>query len=490
MAYTTINDPSAYFQIKTFTGDGNDNRAITNDGNSNLRPDWIWFKNRSTTNSHNLLDSRRGITKKLEGTNNTNAEGTTSTRLTSFDTDGFTVRTDPSVNGNGNKIIAWQWAAGGAAPTQTYRVVVVSDSGNKYRWRNSGNTATFAQSAVTLDLQEGGTYTIDGSDSTMGSHPIKLSTTSDGTHGGGSSYNTGVTYKLDGSTVTESAYVSGYSSATTRQLVITVAASAPTLYYYCHYHSGMGGQINTNSEFGSTNFDGSILSTVTANTTSGFSIATWTGNGTAGATIGHGLGAVPHWMIVKKRSGTDSWPVYQHKVSSDPQTDYMHLNENIALTDSADRWNDTAPTSTVVSLGDAGAVNGSSATYVGYFFTQIKGFSKFGTYAANGNADGQFTYTGFRPSFLMIKCTSHTGEWFMVDTAREPSNPAGTASFLQAQSSAAEYTSTDKDIDILSNGFKNRAVTGYHNDPGRTYSYYAFAEHPFVASNNVAATAR
>ena len=108
MAYTTVNDSSAYFQIKTFTGDGNDNRAITNDGNSNLRPDWIWFKNRSTTNSHNLLDSRRGITKKLEGTNNTNAEGTTSTRLTSFDTDGFTVRTDPSVNGNTNKIIAWQ----------------------------------------------------------------------------------------------------------------------------------------------------------------------------------------------------------------------------------------------------------------------------------------------------------------------------------------------------------------------------------------------
>ena len=486
MAYTTVNDSSAYFQIKTFTGDGNDNRAITNDGNSNLRPDWIWFKNRSTTNSHNLLDSRRGITKKLEGTNNTNAEGTTSTRLTSFDTDGFTVRTDPSVNGNTNKIIAWQWAAGGAAPTQTYRVVVVSDSGNKYRWRNSGNTATFAQSAVTLDLQEGGTYTIDGSDSTMGSHPIKLSTTSDGTHGGGSSYNTGVTYKLDGSTVTESAYVSGYSSATTRQLVITVAASAPTLYYYCHYHSGMGGQINTNSEFGSTNFDGSILSTVTANTTSGFSIVTYTGNGSA-ATIGHGLNGKPGWIIVKSRSNAVDWQVYVDKFGNDDEG--LILNSNSAKFTSTNYWNNGA-TSSVFGVSSNTGVGANSYTYVAYCFEEVKGFSKFGSYAANGNADGQFTYTGFRPSFLMIKCTSHNGEWFMVDTTREPSNPAGTASFLQAQSSAAEYTSTDKDIDILSNGFKNRAVTGYHNDPGRTYSYYAFAENPLVGTNNIVGTAR
>ena len=486
MAYTTVNDSSAYFQIKTFTGDGNDNRAITNDGNSNLRPDWIWFKNRSTTNSHNLLDSRRGITKKLEGTNNTNAEGTTSTRLTSFDTDGFTVRTDPSVNGNTNKIIAWQWAAGGAAPTQTYRVVVVSDSGNKYRWRNSGNTATFAQSAVALNLQEGGTYTIDGSDSTMDSHPIKLSTTSDGTHGGGSSYNTGVTYKLDGSTVTESAYVSGYSSATTRQLVITVAASAPTLYYYCHYHSGMGGQINTNSEFGSTNFDGSILSTVTANTTSGFSIVTYTGNGSA-ATIGHGLNGKPGWIIVKSRSNAVDWQVYVDKFGNDDEG--LILNSNSAKFTSTNYWNNGA-TSSVFGVSSNTGVGANSYTYVAYCFEEVKGFSKFGSYAANGNADGQFTYTGFRPSFLMIKCTSHNGEWFMVDTTREPSNPAGTASFLQAQSSAAEYTSTDKDIDILSNGFKNRAVTGYHNDPGRTYSYYAFAENPLVGTNNIVGNAR
>ena len=288
MAYTTINDPSAHFQTKLFTGDGNDNRAITNDGNSNLRPDWIWFKNRATTNSHNVLDSVRGVTKKLEGINNNNAEGTTSTRLTSFDTDGFTVRTDPSVNGNGNGIVAWQWAAGGATPTKTYRVVVVSDSGNKYRFRNSTNTATFAQSAVTLELQSGGTYTFDQSDSTVASHPMKFSTTSDGTHGGGSSYNTGVTYKLDGSTVTESAYVSGFASATTRQIILNVQ-NTTTLYYYCHNHSGMGGQADQNATFGQTNFDGSILSRSSENPTSGLSMVLHKGTGSAG-TIGHGLG--------------------------------------------------------------------------------------------------------------------------------------------------------------------------------------------------------
>ena len=481
MAYTTVNDSSAYFQIKTFTGDGNDNRAITNDGNSNLRPDWIWFKNRSTTNSHNLLDSRRGITKKLEGTNNTNAEGTTSTRLTSFDTDGFTVRTDPSVNGNTNKIIAWQWAAGGAAPTQTYRVVVVSDGGNKYRFRNSANNATFAQSAVTLDLQEGGTYTFDVSDSSVSSHPFVI-----GTSANSNEYSTGVTYKLDGVTKTYSEYTSGFAAATSRQLIITVAASAPTLYYWCSVHSGMGGQINTNSEFGSTNFDGSILSTVTANTTSGFSIVTYTGNGSA-ATIGHGLNGKPGWIIVKSRSNAVDWQVYVDKFGNDDEG--LILNSNSAKFTSSNYWNNGA-TSSVFGVSSNTGVGANSYTYVAYCFEEVKGFSKFGSYAANGNADGQFTYTGFRPSFLMIKCTSHNGEWFMVDTTREPSNPAGTASFLQAQSSAAEYTSTDKDIDILSNGFKNRAVTGYHNDPGRTYSYYAFAENPLVGTNNIVGTAR
>ena len=271
----------------------------------NFQPDWVWGKSRDDTYDHEVYDSVRGPLKRLKP-NSTSQELTNAQNLQSFNSagggtsGGFTLGSQTNMNYNsGSDIVAWNWNAGDT-DSATYRVVVVSDSGNKYRFRNSANTATFAQSAVTLDLAEGGTYTFDGSDSTMASHPIKLSTTANGTHGGGSSYNTGVTYQLDGATVTESAYVSGYSSATSRKLIITVAASAPTLYYYCHVHSGMGGAINTNSTLGSSNFDGSTQTIVKANTTAGFSIVSYTGNDTSGSTIGHGLGAVPQITIIKR----------------------------------------------------------------------------------------------------------------------------------------------------------------------------------------------
>ena len=137
MAYTTIDDPSAHFQTMIFTGDLNDNRALTNDGNSDLQPDLIWFKNRATTNSHNVLDSTRGVGKKLEGTDTTNAEGDTSTRLTSFDSDGFTVRTDPSVNGNTNGIVAWQWKANGGSSNAS-----AAESGSNVAYNFQVNTTS------------------------------------------------------------------------------------------------------------------------------------------------------------------------------------------------------------------------------------------------------------------------------------------------------------------------------------------------------------
>ena len=226
-----------------------------------------------------------------------------------------------------------------------------------------------------------------------------------------------------------------------------------------------------------------------ANTTAGFSIALWTGNATGGATIGHGLGAVPHWMIVKRRDGTaDSWPVYNHKNTSAPQTDYLHLDEQIATTDSVDRWNDTAPTSTVVSLGDAGAVNGSGATYVGYFFTEKQGYSKFGSYIGNGSSEGAHVYTGFSPAWIMIKRTdsSSNGNWFIIDNKRTVTNPR--LGHLRANQNNAENTSTNQSIDFLSNGFKLRdSNTSLNNG---TYVYMAFAQSPFVSSKGVPATAR
>ena len=131
MAYTTINDPSAHFQTATYTGTGSSN-AITNDGNSNLRPDWLWIKKRSggSARAHQLYDSNRGPTKLIHS-NTDGAESTSSTGLSTFNTDGFTVVSDDGANGNGHPYVGWQWAAGGTAPTKTYKVVVVSDSGNK-----------------------------------------------------------------------------------------------------------------------------------------------------------------------------------------------------------------------------------------------------------------------------------------------------------------------------------------------------------------------
>jgi len=474
MAYTTINDPSAYFQTALYTGNGG-TQSITNDGNSNLRPDWIWGTLRDEDGGARFMfDSVRGATKRVK--TNANTEEQVRDGVSSFNADGFTLGSHTDSNSNNETAVAWQWAAGGATPTQTYKVVVVSDSGNKYRFRNSADNATYAASAVTLDLQEGGTYTFDVSDSSVSSHPFVI-----GTSANSNEYSTGVTYKLDGVTKTYSQYTSGFSAATTRQLIITVAASAPTLYYWCSVHSGMGGQINTNSEFGSTNFDGSILSKASVNTTAGFSIATWTGNGTGGATIGHGLGAVPHLMIVKKRSGADDFAVYHQDMASDPQTDYINLNGDGAKTDSVDRWNDTSPTSTVATLGDAGAVNGNSATYVGYFFNSIKGYSKFGSYNGNNNVNGTFVYTGFKPAFIILKNTERTQDWRLYD-ARRPGFNVNTMS-LKINETTVE--SSGNQLDILSNGFKFRTNDGDANGYDENHIYWAFAKRPIVASNNI-----
>jgi hypothetical protein len=151
---------------------------------------------------------------------------------------------------------------------------------------------------------------------------------------------------------------------------------------------------------GVSNTDGSITSTVSANTTAGISIVTYTGNGVAGATVGHGLGAVPRMIIVKNRDQADAWQVYQAANTANPETDYLVLNTTAATADALDRWNDTAPTSSVFSLGDGVEVNTNTEDYVAYCFAEVEGFSKFGSYTGNASADGPFVYTGFRPAFV------------------------------------------------------------------------------------------
>jgi hypothetical protein len=231
------------------------------------------------------------------------------------------------------------------------------------------------------------------------------------------------------------------------------------------------------------NTDGSITSTVSANTTSGFSIVSYTGNGTAGATIGHGLGSAPSMIIAKRRSGVENWAVYHSSIGA---SKYINLDTTAAEQSSTSRWNGTEPTSSVFSVNTHGSVNGSGDTYIAYCFAEKQGYSKFGSYVGNGNADGTFIYTGFKPAFFITKnITTGSSSWMMYDNKRDPDNQM--AEYLYPNTSAAAGTSSSG-FDFLSNGIKIRNTFGDANVNGNTFIYIAFAEEPLVGDNP--ATAR
>jgi hypothetical protein len=349
MAYATINDPSAHFQNVAWTGDGNSTKAITNTGNSNLQPDWVWLKNRTDAENNTLADTTRGVTKRLVS-NTTAAEDTNG--IASVQSDGFTVSASYNGNTNAKNYVAYQWKA------------------------NGGTT--------------------------------------------------------------------------------------------------------------SSNSSGSITSTVQANTTAGFSIVSYTGNGTAGATIGHGLGVAPSWIIVKQKDATMDWNVFHHKNTSAPETDFLVLNSTDATADASNRWNDTMPSSSVITIGDTARVNDPSGSYIMYVFAEKQGYSKFGSYKGNSNVDGTFVYLGFKPAWLMVKRTSNTGTWLIWNNASDTYNMTSQA--LKANTNNAQ-TSGYWNIDFLSNGFKLRAIDNELNG-GATFVYAAFAAEPLVGTNNVFSLAR
>ena len=358
MAYTTIDDGSAYFQTKLYTGTGSSN-SVTNDGNSDLQPDWIWIKERDGTGQHGAFDSSRGVQKELK-IDEDGAESTASQSVTAFNSDGFTVGTAGDYNGSDNSQVAWQWKA------------------------NGGTTTTNDASS------------------------------------------TGV---------------------------------------------------------------GSIDSVYQANTTAGFSIVSYTGTGSAG-TIAHGLGAVPSWMVVKNRSksGGEGWMVYHQGNTSAPETEHLQIHNTNATSDNDIAWNDTAPTSTVFSVKDDDSTNDSGETHIAYLWTDIQGYSKFGNYIGNGNDDGPFIYTGFKPAWLMIKRTT-ANAWGIFDSARGAYNEI--TMNLDADRTDAENTATNyDDLDFLSNGFKLYEENDDINASDGTYIYMAFAEHPFVSSEGTPVTAR
>jgi hypothetical protein len=231
----------------------------------------------------------------------------------------------------------------------------------------------------------------------------------------------------------------------------------------------------------SSNTDGSITSTVQANTKGGFSIVTTSGTGSNG-TIGHGLGAVPKLIFTKRRSGSTSWVTYhpnQGSGGTGGELGYMHLDATQAFSDLNTIWNDTAPTSDVFSVGTATNVNASGSTYVHYCWAEIEGYSKFGSYVGNYNTDGTFIYTGFRPRMLFVKRSDATNSWFVWDTARTTFNKMN--SYLYWDLSNAEETGYA--IDVLSNGFKLRGQNNATNNSGGTFVYGAWGDVPFKYNN-------
>ena len=463
-----------HMNVITYTGDDANSRSLTGVG---FQPDLIWYKHRTIAYGHVIYDSSRGTGEAHQRSDASIADGAYNDlygTLTSFDADGITIaRGDSSgvesafFNTNGQEMVGWNWKCGGTTPTKTYKVVVVSDSGNKYRFRNSADSATFAQSAVTLNLQEQGTYVFDWSDSTAQGHPIRFSTTSDGTHGGGSEYTTGVVKD-------DSAY----------KTTITVASSAPPLYYYCQNHSGMGGGVNTNTTHGSTNFDGNVKSIVQTNETAGFSIVKYTGTGTNpnadGVSVGHGLTSTPQIIFHKERNSTASgnyWTVWTAFHSANQQS-YLSFTS----TDSS--WNGyNTIGSTTFSPPDANYGNVLNDEYICYLWHSVEGYSKIGSYEMNYNSDGTYVFCGFRPRFLVTRPIDQAGSWSVYDSARDPFND-GDANMLQWDNATTEASFANSAVDFLSNGFKLRQSSdGYSNIASNTAIFMAFAEQPFKFSN-------
>jgi len=489
--------PNKHFDTLLWAGNSTNNRAITG---LEFQPDFVWIKKRNVTiMSHYLVYSLAPYTDSgtgngnvgafVSGTNATDAEGTTTDGgFESFDSNGFTLGKGNNDGGGGDdayqrmnvsgaNYVGWNWNAGDT-DGKTYTVKVVSDSGNKYRFDN------FGTSAVTLDLAEGGTYIFNMDDSSNATHPFSIGTAANGTV-----YTSGITYFLDGVSKTYSQYTSGFAAASTRRLHITVPASAPQLYYWCSAHSGMGGAINTNSTLGSSNFDGSIQSTVKANASAGFSLVSYTGTGADG-TVGHGLGVTPDAIILKNRDRSVDW-VVKHKSLTSGYINYLNLNgvpdgatggNNGIIADLSSSSNFSITRTS--NSGNYNLVGVNGEDYIAYCFSSVEGYSKFGTYQTNGiSGDGPFIYLGFRPAFFLHKRTddgSSNSDWRIWDNKREGVNINPIEIMLQPNSSDADYDSANVAMDFLSNGVKVRASDTGNNVPaGGNFIYFAFAEAPF-----------
>jgi hypothetical protein len=301
-------------------------------------------------------------------------------------------------------------------------------------------------------------------------------------------------------------YRYGYLSGLTSTGFTCAAGNDPSGYQnYRHNQTGynyVAWQWKANGGTTSSNTDGNITSTVQANTDAGFSIVNYTGNGVqTGKTVGHGLGAVPKMIISKDMGSTSNvptWRVYHEAIGA---TKYLQMPQTDAASTYED-WDNTTPTSSVYSVGGSGGytpTNTNNIKYIAYVFADVQGYSKFGSYIGNGdgNGNGTFVYTGFAPSFILIKRIDAANDWivhtYKLGTKAGTGSEKGFAGNLNNAALRANANSAVDDwgaIDMLSNGFKIRTDAASENANGGTYIYMAFAENPFVTSTGVPTTAR
>jgi len=333
MAYTTIDDPSAYFQTTLYTGNATDDTAITHGGNSDLQADWVWIKNRDVARDHILFDSVRGAGVGIKS-NTVAGNASDSTQLQSFDSDGFTVGIENDANENTKKMVSWSWKE---------------------------------------------------------------------------------------------------------------------------------------------------------STTAGFDIVSFTGNAGTTQTVSHNLSAVPKVIIIKRLDQNANWCVYHESLGGADHNLFLNTT-NPTQTDTA-IFNNTLPTTSVFSLGNNADANGDGAEHICFLFAPIKGYSKFGSYVGNGNVDGTFIYTGFKPAYFYTKRFDSGNSGLIFDNKRLGYNEINNS--LYANVSDAEETGTsNNDVDFLSNGIKIREDNNALNASGGTYIYSAYAEQPLVTSTGIPATAR
>jgi hypothetical protein len=335
-----------------------------------------------------------------------------------------------------------------ALPAQNMAATLYTGTGSSLAVSNAVNGVSFQPDLVWIKAR-GNTYSHNIEDSVRG---VTLRLQSDSTAAEAVGANGQVTAFSSGGFTQNGGVETGGSSAT-----------------YVGWQWKAGGTAVSNTA-------GSITSSVSANVSAGFSVLTFNGTG-ANATVGHGLGVAPSMIIMKQRNNAGfQWPVYHGSLATDK---YLFLQRTDGQLTSSTIWQNTRPTSSVIYLGPNGNDNNNtSSNMVAYCFAPVAGYSAFGTYTGNFNADGPFVYLGFRPRYIMIKRTDAAATWFLFDTARNPTN--NSANYLQAQLSNSE--GADALFDMLSNGFKLRVAANSYNANGGTYLYMAFAESPFKNS--------